>query len=50
MGQTNKSQGKERNSEPELHPAAIQILKMVMAFLEIFMCKTLVKRCLLSRK
>ncbi|MDR0580865.1 MAG: hypothetical protein LBG04_01985 [Holosporaceae bacterium] len=44
MNKTDKSQGKERNSELELHPGAIQILKMVMAFLELFMCKTLVKR------
>lgn len=44
MNQTDKSQGKERNSELELHPGSIQILKMVMAFLELFMCKTLVKR------
>ena len=44
MNQTDKLQGKERNSEPELHPGSVQILKMVMVFLEMFMCETLVKR------
>jgi transposase len=44
MTQTDKSQEKERNSEIEPDTVSIQILKMVMTFLELFMCKTLAKR------
>jgi transposase len=44
MNQTETLQGQGKNLETDSHTVSIQILKMVMSFLEVFMCKTLVKR------
>jgi transposase len=44
MNQTKTPQGQEKDSGTETHTVSIHILKMVMSFLEMFMCKTLVKR------
>jgi transposase len=44
MNRTKTAQEQERNPETEPHTASVQILKMVISFLEVFMCKTLAKR------
>jgi transposase len=44
MNQTETPQGQERNPETGPHIVSIQILKLVMSFLEMFMCETLAKR------
>jgi transposase len=44
LNPTETSQGQERNAETEMHTVSIHIFKMIMSFLELFMCKTLAKR------